>query len=110
MHESQLAKDLVSVVLERAGGARVLSVSGSIAETEALRPEALEFHFRAHARGTPAEAAVLALELVHVQARCNACGREYLPDHHLTLCPACASTDAVLLQPTGVSIDSIEVE
>ena len=37
MHETQLAKELLNVVLDRSEGARVLRVFGSIAETEALR-------------------------------------------------------------------------
>jgi len=110
MHETQLAKDLLRVVLDRAGGARVLCVRGRIAETEALNPASLDFHFQAHAEGTTAERARLELELVHVGARCHDCGREYRPVHHLTLCPECSSTEAELLQPTGVFLSSIEVE
>lgn len=109
MHETQLARELLNVVLERAQGARVLRVIGSIAETEALAPKSLEFHFHAHAVGTIAQGASLQLELVHVNARCKTCGAEYQPEHHLTLCPHCASTDADLLQQTGVFIDSLEV-
>lgn len=110
MHETKLAKDLLEVVLARAGAARVLSVRGAIAETEALRPGALDFHFQAHARGTRAEGARLELELIHVLARCESCAHEYLPDHHLTLCPSCGASEARLLQETGVRLDSIEVE
>ena len=110
MHETLLAKDLLRVVLERAEGARVLEVKGTIAETEALRPDVLDFHFQAHARGTLAEGARLDLRLVHVRARCGRCGHEYRPDHHATVCPRCSCAEAELLGATGVSLDSMEVE
>jgi hydrogenase nickel incorporation protein HypA/HybF len=110
MHETALAKRILQVVLDRAGGARVVAVHGQVSEDEALSPAALELHFRAHARGTTAEAAELRLELRHVSARCNACGEVHLPEHHLRLCPRCGSHDVVLLGETGVRIDRIEVE
>ena len=113
MHESLLARQMLQVVLERAaseGAARVHRVHGWIAESESLRPESLQFHFAAHAAGTPAEGARLDLDLTFVPARCRACGAEYEPDHHVLLCPACGSTDGELLGPTGLGIDTIEVE
>lgn len=110
MHETQLARDLLRVVLERAQGARVLRVIGRIAETEALSPESLDFHFQAHAVGSVADGATLQLDLVHVTARCLSCGIQYQPEHHVTLCPHCNSTDAELSQQTGVFLDSLEVD
>jgi hydrogenase nickel incorporation protein HypA/HybF len=113
MHEAALARQILQRVLERLaldGAARVLRVQGWIAETESLRPEAIDFHFAAHARGTPAAGAVLELELRHVHARCAGCGTEYAPEHHLTLCPSCGHTGATLLGPTGIAVDRITVE
>ncbi len=113
MHESTIARRVLSAVLERmdlAGEARVRRVRGWIAETEALSPESVRFHFDLAARGTPAEGARLELELRRVSARCRTCASIYEPDHHLVLCPACSSTDGELLGPTGVGIESMEVE
>lgn len=111
MHESALARQLLGAVLERAPmGQRVLCVRGWLAETEALNDDAIAFHFRALARDTRACDARLELELIHTEARCSTCDTVYRPEHHLTLCPRCGSTDAVLLGPTGLGIDSIDVE
>jgi hydrogenase nickel incorporation protein HypA/HybF len=113
VHESALAKQLLDMVLEHAAreaAVRVIAVHGWIAESEALRPESLQFHFAAHAAGTPAAAARLELRLTIVQARCNTCGEMYMPDHHLLLCPACQSTQGTLLGRTGLGIEAIEVE
>ncbi len=109
MHEASLARGILEAVLAKAGGARVRVVRGRLAETEALSAESLGMHFAGMAQGTPAEGAALELELVHVAARC-VCGEEYLPEHHLTLCPVCGSIEGELLGETGLWIDSIEVQ
>ncbi|MCK6470913.1 MAG: hydrogenase maturation nickel metallochaperone HypA [Dehalococcoidia bacterium] len=113
MHESSLAKQILAAVLDRAradGASRVRAVTGWVAETETLSAESLSFHFAAHARGTPADGARLELRLIHVEARCSACKRTYAPEHHVLLCTGCGSPEGELLGPTGLGIDSIEVE
>jgi hydrogenase nickel incorporation protein HypA/HybF len=113
MHESSLAKQILDVVLERAESAsarKVRAVRGWIAETEALSPQSLDFHFSAHARGTPAEGARLELRLIHVEARCLDCQTKYAPDHHLLLCPSCGSTAGEELGETGLGIEALEVD
>jgi hydrogenase nickel incorporation protein HypA/HybF len=113
MHETSLARQVLDAVLQRAetdGASRVREVRGWVAETESLSPESLALHFAAHARGTKAEGAKLLLELIHVEARCRACGHTYAPEHHLLLCPACGSTDGEELRQTGLAVTSIEVE
>ena len=124
MHESSLARKILELSLAeaaRAGGTsgpgglgglgevRVDVVRGRVAETETLSREALELHFHAHAAGTPAAHARLEIELVHVAARCRACGATYLPEHHVLLCMRCGSTDGEELGATGLWIESIEV-
>lgn len=113
MHESTLARQILDVVLERARGEaaqRVRTVRGWIAETEALSPQSLDFHFSAHAKGTPAEGARLELRLIHVEARCRSCGTKYAPEHHVLLCPSCGSTDGEELGKTGLGIEALEVD
>ncbi|QRK05514.1 hydrogenase maturation nickel metallochaperone HypA [Archangium violaceum] len=113
MHESTLARQVLETVLQRAvteGASRVRVVRGWVAETGSLSAESLSFHFSAHARGTSAEGARLLLDLIHVVARCRACGDTYAPDYHLLLCPECGSTEGEALGETGLAVTSIEVE
>lgn len=113
MHESALARQILEAVLSRARSehaTRVRAVRGWVAETETLSAQSLGFHFSAHARGTPAEGASLELRLIHVEARCRACGTRYAPEHHLLLCPSCGGTDGELLGQTGLGIDTLEVD
>lgn len=110
MHEASLARGILQAVLTHLPpGHRVRAVRGWAAESEALSADSLAMHFAGQAQGTPAEGATLRLRLTHVAARCRACGRKYLPEHHLTLCPDCGSTDGVLLGRTGLGIDEVDV-
>lgn len=112
MHESSLARQILSVVLARAEHERAIavrSVRGWIAETEALSVESVALHFAAHAAGTVAAGARLELDVRRVDARCRGCMATYRPEHHLVLCPACGSTDGELLGDTGTGIDAIEI-
>jgi hydrogenase nickel incorporation protein HypA/HybF len=110
MHETALAREVLAAVLARADGRPVRVVRGLVAEDEALSAAALEFHFRAHARGTPAESARLELELRRLSARCLTCEAVFWPDHHVHLCPECGSTEAALDGEPGVRVESIEVD
>ncbi|BAS26438.1 hydrogenase nickel incorporation protein HypA [Limnochorda pilosa] len=113
MHESSLARQILARVLaeaEREGAARVRAVRGWAAETERLSPEALRFHFQAHAAGTPAEGAALDLEVRTVPAVCEHCGERFEPDAHYPTCPACGSPNVRLLGPTGLHVESVVVE
>ncbi len=111
MHESSLARQVLEAVVSRTPEAnRVRVIRGWLAETEALDRGAIEFHFGVLAQGTVAEGAKLELELIHTEARCLECGQVYKPEHHLTLCPECGSTEGELLGETGFGVDSIDVE
>jgi hydrogenase nickel incorporation protein HypA/HybF len=113
MHESSVAKQMVEMALARAAesGARaVRRVDGWVAETESLSLESLRIHFARHAAGTAAAQAALNLRVLHVGARCDGCGAEYPPEHHLLICPRCGHVGGKLLGRTGVGIEALEVE
>jgi|SRR5579884_1376655 hydrogenase nickel insertion protein HypA len=113
MHEAGLAARLVEAALKIARqhqARRIVAVRGWIADSEALDCVSIEQHFAARAAGTEAAGARLELKLDHVAARCVECSATYLPTGHLTLCPQCGSSQAVLTGRTGAGIDSVEVE
>jgi hydrogenase nickel incorporation protein HypA/HybF len=113
MHESVLARKMLDAVLQRAvfhGSSRVRVVRGWVAETVSLSPERLSSDFASQARGTQAEGARLLLELIHVEARCRACGRTYAPEHPRLRCPVCGSTNGEQLGQTGLAVTSLVVD
>jgi hydrogenase nickel incorporation protein HypA/HybF len=112
MHESHLARQFLDAALAHAAlnpNEQIIVVRGWVAETETLSPESLAFHFHALAAGTQASSARLEVQTTHVRARCHDCGDEYLPEHHLLLCPHCGGTRADLLDPIGYGIEELEV-
>jgi hydrogenase nickel incorporation protein HypA/HybF len=109
MHESSLAKKLLEAALESVPGQKILAVHGWLADTEAMDRASVAFHFAAHARKTRAEGAQLEIRIERVAARCMQCGECYAPDHQVTLCPRCGSTEGHLLGRTGIGIDAIDV-
>jgi hydrogenase nickel incorporation protein HypA/HybF len=113
MHESHIARTLLREVLARAtleGARRVVSVRGRVAESETIAGESIGLSFAAMARGTIAEGARLDLSVEHVEARCRRCGALHRPEHHVVLCPSCGSPDGELVSPTGLWIESIDVD
>ncbi|HEX8825033.1 MAG TPA: hydrogenase maturation nickel metallochaperone HypA [Archangium sp.] len=113
MQESLLAGQVLNAVLRRAlshGASRVRVVRGWVAAAVSLSPEQLSSHFATQARGTTAEGARLLLELIHVEARCRACGRTYAPESPHPRCPVCGSTDGEQLGQTGLSVTALVVD
>ncbi len=112
MHESSIAKRVLSVVLDRATAeraSRVVAVRGRVAESERLSNESLAFHFAAHAVGTIAEGAELKLDVSPVYVRCDGCGTDYIPEHHVRLCPRCNGSEGQLTGEEGVWIEDVDV-
>jgi hydrogenase nickel insertion protein HypA len=112
MHESHLGRVFLNAALERLepqSTEKILAVRGWVAETESLSVSSLSFHFSAAAVGTRAEGAELDVRVTHVRVSCEGCQNEYLPEHHLLLCPECGSTRGAVLGRTGFGIDEIEV-
>jgi hydrogenase nickel incorporation protein HypA/HybF len=113
VHEAALARAILAAALDRAareGARRLVVVRGWVAHSEALSPSSLEFHFAALARGTLAEGARLELRLARASARCDSCGATYAMDRHVLMCPGCGSADGQPLGPSGLGIESIDVE
>ncbi|MDC0720861.1 hydrogenase maturation nickel metallochaperone HypA/HybF [Nannocystis bainbridge] len=113
MHESSIARQILTAAIEQArvaGARHVSAVRGWVAETESLSADSVAFHFEACARGTLAEGARLVLSVSRIEARCGDCDLVYEPEHHVLLCPRCESTEAVLAREPGLGVESIEVE
>lgn len=112
MHESQLARHVLALVLARADAeraGRVLAVRAHLADPERLGAESLAFHFAAHARGTPAEGARLVVSITRIPARCEACDAVFETNEHVPVCPTCGSLDCAWTTEPGLRIDEMDV-
>ena len=90
MHEMALTQNIVSIVSERAQGARVKRVSLEIGKLSTVWPGAIRFCFDVCARGTELAGADLQITEIAGIKRCLDCRSEMETNETLTPC-ACGS-------------------
>jgi hydrogenase nickel incorporation protein HypA/HybF len=86
MHELGIARNIVSIVTEHAGGARVKRVSLEIGQLSAIMPDAIRFCFDVCSRNTLLEGATLAITVVGGRGRCRDCSHEVSMERPFGLC------------------------
>ncbi len=117
MHESILAEKILGAALAEAGQVHAKSVTRLILKLgglEGVSAETLEAAFRERARGTIAERAELAIDVVPGRVECTACGAESdialvaQGDHGPLACPKCGGR-VRFLQGRGWVLESVRV-
>jgi hydrogenase nickel incorporation protein HypA/HybF len=122
MHEWGIAKNLVNLVNQKLGSnfkGRIATVNVRIGKLRGVPPYVLRSCFEALAAGSLLEGARLEVKEVEPQARCESCGRAFLPDELLPdgphysvrrACPSCGNTGVEIAQGNELFVESIEVE
>lgn len=77
MHELGITRNIVAIVSEQAGGARVKRVGLEIGRLSAIMPEAIRFCFDICSKNTVLEGARLEIEEVDGVGRCQECSAEF---------------------------------
>jgi len=90
MHELGITRNIVAIVSERAGSARVKRVAVEIGELSAVMPDAIRFCFDVCSRNTPLEGAELEIRAIPGRGRCSQCGETLALRLPFTRC-ACGS-------------------
>ena len=108
MHELALTQEIIAVVSERAGAARVLRVVLEIGKLAAVLPDAVRSCFALCIEDTPLQGAELAIIQTPGVARCRACGGQVLLDQPFGRC-RCGSSDLEWLSGDELRIREIEV-
>ena len=108
MHELGITQEIVGVVLERAGGARVTRVVVEIGKLSAVMPSAVQFCFELCCEGTALKGAELSIVEPAGRARCRGCGAEVALSGPFDLC-GCGSSDLDWLSGTELRIRAMEV-
>lgn len=73
MHETALAEEILSAVLDAAGDQPVRKVDVRVGALRLVAPESLQLSFQSAAEGTLAQNAVLRIEDVSARLRCTQC-------------------------------------
>lgn len=108
MHELGVTQEIVEVVRERAGGARVVRVVIEIGKLSTILPDAVRFCFDLCCEGTELSGAALDIIEPPGRARCRACAAEVSLDRPFGRC-ACGSSDLDWISGTELRIREMEV-
>jgi hydrogenase nickel incorporation protein HypA/HybF len=109
MHELGITQEIVALVTERSGGARVRRIVLEIGKLSAVLPDAVRFCFELCSEGTAAEGACLEIREPPGRARCRACGAEVVLDRPFGRC-ACGGSDLEWLSGEELKIKEMEVD
>lgn len=108
MHELAITQNIVDLVDERAGEARVRRLILEIGRLSAVMPDAVRFCFDLCSAGTALEGAALQITEPPGRGRCRRCGRELELDEPVGRC-ACGSCDIDCIAGEELSIKAMEI-
>lgn len=108
MHELGIAQEIVAIIAEHAGGARVTRVVLEIGRNALILPDSIRFCFDLCSEGTAAQGASLEIVDVPARARCRDCGVEFVLDQPFGLCD-CGSADLLWLSGDEIRVKEMEI-
>jgi hydrogenase nickel incorporation protein HypA/HybF len=113
MHEIRLATDLARIVTETAARenlSKVTRINLQFGEMIQVVPDIFRFAFSEAVKGTTAEDAEIALEIVPVILCCNICHKEFVIDDLNFQCAYCQSVDLEIIHGKEMFVKSLEGE
>lgn len=110
MHELSITRNVVAIVAERAGSARVTRVRLEIGALTAVIPDALRFCFDVCSHGTVLEGATLEIVEIPGRGRCGDCGAETALKALIGRCPACGAGSLRVVAGEELKIKEMELE
>jgi hydrogenase nickel incorporation protein HypA/HybF len=110
MHELAIAESILAIVERHAAGRTVVEVEVSVGHLRQVVPSALEFAFELAGRGTVAEGARLALQVIPAAGRCRACGERTTFQAFPLVCDGCGGWDIELTQGQELQVEALELE
>jgi hydrogenase nickel incorporation protein HypA/HybF len=113
MHERSLVQSLlcqVSRLVREHRGAHVSVIRVSMGEFAGVEPELFRLAYDDLVGDTPLCGAELVVDKVPLEARCEACGEEFVVEAFRFKCPSCHSPDTVVVRGEGLILESVTME
>jgi len=112
MHETMVAKSLLTAILAETDKQNTTPVSAKIScgRLHALNEEVLRFAFEAVAKGTPCEDVKIEVVEKPLQAKCRDCGKTFDFNIYSPRCPDCESEDVDILPDAPLLLEEIEFQ
>jgi len=108
MHELSLTRHIVSILSEKAQGAKVTLVTLEIGTFSAVLPDAIQFCFGIVTQGTVAEGAELEIIETPGIGECHTCGAQFELQQMFAPCP-CGSTNITRLSGSELNIKQMVI-
>lgn len=108
MHEVGLVQQVIEIVTEASGDARIRRIVLQIGKLSAVLPDAIRFAFDVVSEGTAAEGAILEIVELPGLGRCRACGAEVVLERPFGQC-ACGGTDLDWISGDELRIKEMEL-
>jgi hydrogenase nickel incorporation protein HypA/HybF len=113
MHERSLVQSLLRQVNDLAreqGAVRVAAIRLSVGEFAGVEPELVRLAYDDMVGDTPLCGAELVMDRVALEARCEACGQEFVVEAFRFECPGCHSVNTTVVRGEGLILESITME
>jgi hydrogenase nickel incorporation protein HypA/HybF len=108
MHELGIAQEIIAIVAEHAGAARVTRVVLEIGRHALILPDSIRFCFDLCSEGTVAQGARLEIREVPGRALCRDCGEEVALEEPFGLCD-CGGADLQWLSGDEIKVKEMEI-
>jgi hydrogenase nickel incorporation protein HypA/HybF len=108
MHELGIAQEIIAIVAEHAGAAKVTRVVLEIGRHALILPDSIRFCFDLCSEGTVAQGARLEIREVPGRALCRDCGEEVALEVPFGLCD-CGSADLQWLSGDEIKVKEMEI-
>lgn len=109
MHEMTVTEEILHIVKEHAGGARVTDIYLVIGELTSFIDDSIQFYFDLLAPATAAAGAKLHFRRIPTRFRCRQCGGEFAPEGRQWACPTCGAMGGEVIAGKEFYVESIEV-
>ena len=109
MHELGIAQEIIAIVAEHAGEARVTRVVLEIGQHALILPDSIRFCFDLCSEGTVAQGARLEILEIPGRARCRALRRRRSRSSSPSALCACGSTDLQWLSGDEIKVKEMEM-
>jgi len=113
MHERSLVRCILKQVeqlMVEHDCQRVVAVRLSVGEFAGVEPALMEIAFNEMVDDSPLRGAVLQLVTVALEAKCDACGRQFAVERFVFVCPECSSGQVKVLRGEDLMLESLVVE
>ena len=113
MHEMGVTQEVLNAVIDasvKAGATRINVVRLTVGELTALVPDSLMFAWECLTPGTPAEGAVLEIDVTPGRSMCLACGVEFDHDQFDRRCTSCGGPQTEVIGGDELRVDNVDVD